>query len=239
MHLIPRSRLASVIVGTVLLTIRPGALRPCRQISRRLTPPASTEHVTGQTRLGRPFHQQSREERPPSVIRPLLGWTATSLDQQGKGYTVFSNNGHLRRGAGAPQRHRNQPSRAVDWLLRRQRHRRHIGAGHHINGGLIRAKAHKFPDRGSQAIVADNDGTPGRAPPNRVRGTPSITNRGPGRLELVRTLLQESEGNRNVLSQYSRLRRRPGNQLGPQERLRTLERRACQGRRRTAARGQQ
>jgi uncharacterized protein len=156
MHLIPRSRLASVIAGTALLAI---GLAPCARADKfpPLNTPASTEHLTGKLVWADLF--TNNPDEATKFYTTLLGWTATSLDQKGKGYTVFSNNGHPVAGL-APRNvtGTNHPARWIGYFAVSD-----IDATLALvtkNGGLIRAKSHKFPDRGSQAIVADNDGTP-------------------------------------------------------------------------------
>jgi predicted enzyme related to lactoylglutathione lyase len=89
----------------------------------------------------------------------LLGWTATTLEQKGKGYTVFSNDGIPVAGlaprsvAGA-----NHPSRWIGYYSVTD-----IDAALVIvakDGGAVRAPSRNFPDRGRQAIVSDRDNVP-------------------------------------------------------------------------------
>lgn len=89
----------------------------------------------------------------------LLGWTASPLEQKGKGYIVFSAAGVPVAGlvprsvTGA-----NHPSRWIGYVSVPD-----IDAALDRvtkNGGIIRAPARKFPDRGREAIIADKDGVP-------------------------------------------------------------------------------
>jgi len=89
----------------------------------------------------------------------LLGWTATALEQKGKGYTVFSNDGIPVAGlaprsvAGA-----NHPSRWIGYFSVTD-----IDAALTLvakDGGAVRAPSRNFPDRGRQAIVSDRDTVP-------------------------------------------------------------------------------
>jgi len=89
----------------------------------------------------------------------LLGWTATALEQKGKGYTVFSNDG--RPVAGLAPRSvtgANHPSRWIGYYAVAD-----IDATLALvtkDGGVVRAPSRNFPDRGRQAIVADRDTVP-------------------------------------------------------------------------------
>ena len=88
----------------------------------------------------------------------LFGWTANTITQHGKTYTVFSNGsrpvaGLAPRSAAKGKR----PSRWVGYIavadlpstLQRVA----------TAGGKVRAEARDFPDRGAQAIIADGEGS--------------------------------------------------------------------------------
>jgi predicted enzyme related to lactoylglutathione lyase len=89
----------------------------------------------------------------------LFGWTASTIDQKGRAYTVFSSGGHPV--AGLAPRHTanlNRPSRWIGYI-----------AVADINstlarvapaGGQVRGPARDFPDRGQQAIITDSEGSP-------------------------------------------------------------------------------
>jgi predicted enzyme related to lactoylglutathione lyase len=89
----------------------------------------------------------------------LFGWTANTIDQNGKTYIVFSNGS--RPVAGLAPRHTANSKRPARWIS--------YIAVPDINstlalvtnaGGKIRAPARSFPDRGTQAIITDNEGSP-------------------------------------------------------------------------------
>jgi predicted enzyme related to lactoylglutathione lyase len=89
----------------------------------------------------------------------LLGWTAMTLDQKGKTYTVFSNDGRPVAGL-APRsvKGANHPSRWIGYFAVAD-----IAATLQVaakNGGKVHAASRRFPDRGQQAIIADRDGIP-------------------------------------------------------------------------------
>jgi uncharacterized protein len=89
----------------------------------------------------------------------LFGWTATTLDQKGKTYTVFNNDGRPVAGL-APRsvRGATHPSRWIGYLAVTD-----IATAVQAvtnAGGKVHAKPHDFPDRGEQAICADKDDNP-------------------------------------------------------------------------------
>jgi predicted enzyme related to lactoylglutathione lyase len=87
----------------------------------------------------------------------LLGWTATTIDQKGKTYTIFSNNGVPVAGL-APHSYAKEthPSRWIGYVSVADINA--TIAAVEANGGRVHAPAKKFPDRGFQAIVADSEG---------------------------------------------------------------------------------
>ncbi|MDB6113680.1 MAG: Glyoxalase/bleomycin resistance protein/dioxygenase [Lacunisphaera sp.] len=89
----------------------------------------------------------------------LFGWTANTIDQGGKAYTVFSNG--KRPVAGLAPRNTANKKRGSRWIS-------YIAVSD-LNatvslvssaGGQVRAPARDFPDRGMQAILTDNEGSP-------------------------------------------------------------------------------
>ncbi len=89
----------------------------------------------------------------------LLGWSADQIDQKGKAYTIFSNDGHPV--AGLAPHSAGKAGLSSRWIG--------FVAVNDINasiaatkklGGAVHAPARKFPDRGFQAIVADVEGVP-------------------------------------------------------------------------------
>jgi uncharacterized protein len=89
----------------------------------------------------------------------LLGWTATSIDQKGKAYTIFMNNGVPVAGL-APHSlaKESHPSRWIGYISTNDI--KATVAAVKGDGGVLHAQIKKFPDRGHQAIVADNEGNP-------------------------------------------------------------------------------
>jgi hypothetical protein len=89
----------------------------------------------------------------------LFGWTANTIDQKGKAYTVFSNGSRPVAGL-APRNtaNLNRPSRWISYIAVADLKATLTLATQ--AGGLVRAPARDFPDRGAQAIIADNEGSP-------------------------------------------------------------------------------
>ena len=86
----------------------------------------------------------------------VFGWTAVTLEQKGRTYTVFSNAGRPVAGlAPRPKSKSKHPSRWINYVsvtdisatLARVKEA----------GGEVRAPARNFPDRGRQAIIADSE----------------------------------------------------------------------------------
>ena len=89
----------------------------------------------------------------------LFGWTANTIDQKGKAYTVFSNGSVPV--AGLAPRNTANTKRVSRWIS-------YIAvtdltatlARVAPAGGIVRAPAREFPRRGFQAIIADAEGSP-------------------------------------------------------------------------------
>ena len=88
----------------------------------------------------------------------LFGWTANEITQNGKNYTVFSNGSRPVAGlAPRPMSKAKRPSRWISYIAVTDMPgtlKLVIKAG-----GQIRAEARDFPQRGVQAIIADNEGS--------------------------------------------------------------------------------
>ncbi len=89
----------------------------------------------------------------------LFGWTANIIDQKGRAYTVFSNGSRPVAGL-APRNTANKqrPSRWISYIAVTD-----LPATLALvppAGGMVRAPARDFPDRGSQAIITDSEGSP-------------------------------------------------------------------------------
>jgi predicted enzyme related to lactoylglutathione lyase len=156
MHMISLSRLAPLLAGTALLA---GGLAPCAHAAKfpALNEPASTEHLYGKLVWADLFTTD-----PAGATKfycSLIGWTATPIEQKGNGYVIFSNAGRPVAGL-APRSVRggNHPSRWIGYYSVANLDAAVAAATR--DGGIVRASAHKFPDRGVQAIVADVDGNP-------------------------------------------------------------------------------
>ncbi len=122
-----------------------------------LNNPATTEHLPG--KLVWADLITTNPDAATKFYCGLLGWTAAPLEQKGKGYTVFSNNGTPVAGL-APRTARGEshPSRWIGFYAVTD-----IGATLALvtkYGGTVRVGSRNFPDRGYQAIVTDKDTVP-------------------------------------------------------------------------------
>ena len=156
MHSISLSRLASILAGLALLAI---GLAPCVHAAKfpPLNDPASTQRVPGKLVWADLF--TTDPDGATKFYCSLLGWTATPVEQKGKGYTVFSSGGRPVAGL-APRTIRGgtHPARWVGYYSVADIEA--TVAAVTRAGGKVHAESHKFPDRGLQAIVADKDGNP-------------------------------------------------------------------------------
>jgi predicted enzyme related to lactoylglutathione lyase len=122
-----------------------------------LNTPAAADHLPGKVVWADLF--TANPDGATKFYCGLLGWTAAALDQKGKSYTVFSNDGKPVAGL-APRSvaTANHPSRWIGYFAVTD-----IAASLDAAtkaGGTVRAPARNFPARGSQAIVADRDDIP-------------------------------------------------------------------------------
>ena len=122
-----------------------------------LNTPAVTEHRPGKLVWADLF--TADPDGATKFYCSLFGWTATTLDQKDKSYTVFSNAGSPVAGL-APRsvKGASHPSRWIGYFAVTD-----IAAALDAvikAGGTVHAPARNFPDRGYQAIVTDKDTVP-------------------------------------------------------------------------------
>jgi predicted enzyme related to lactoylglutathione lyase len=87
----------------------------------------------------------------------LLGWTATPVEQNDKSYFVMMNGGQPV--AGIVQRGDTSAKRPSVWVpYASVADAKAALASVESAGGKVRAKARRFPDRGTQALITDNEG---------------------------------------------------------------------------------
>lgn len=140
---------------TLLATARPTVVRGATPF-QPLNTPATKAHIPGKFVWADLFTTD-----PVAATRfygGLFGWTANLITQEGKTYTVFSNGS--RPVAGLAPRPPSNSKRASRWIA-------YIAVKDMAStiklvtkaGGQVRAEARDFPDRGMQAIVADNEGS--------------------------------------------------------------------------------
>jgi predicted enzyme related to lactoylglutathione lyase len=122
-----------------------------------LTTPATTEHRPGKLVWADLF--TSNPEAATKFYCGLLGWTSSAIDQKGRSYVVFSNDGELVAGLVARKSAKgDQPSRWIGYVSVADMTAALAAAKN--NGGSVRAPAKDFPDRGRQAIVWDDEKNP-------------------------------------------------------------------------------
>jgi len=150
------SRLAAVL-ATVLLGLGLTASARDKATFQPLHTPATREQHPGKFVWADLF--TTDPVAATKFYTGLFGWTANTIDQSGRTYTVFSNGSHPV--AGLAQRHTanlKRPSRWISYIAVPD-----IKATLALvtaAGGLVRAPARDFPDRGFQAIIADPEGSP-------------------------------------------------------------------------------
>ncbi len=156
MHTTSLPRLATRLVLTTMLGIAlASSLRASNAVFQPLNSPATKEHLPGKFVWADLF--TTDPVAATKFYSGLFGWTANKIEQNGKSYTVFSNGSRPVAGL-APR-----PASLI------KRNSRWIGYVTVTNiastlalvkqsGGEVRAKAINFPDRGLQAIIADNEG---------------------------------------------------------------------------------
>jgi len=149
-------RLAPILAATAILAAGIPISVHAAKFAPLNTPP-TTEHRPGKLVWADLF--TADPDGATKFYCGLLNWTATALEQKGKGYTVFSNDGRPVAGlAPRPVARANHPSRWIGYYSVLD-----IDATLALvskDGGTIRAPARNFPDRGSQAIVSDKDSVP-------------------------------------------------------------------------------
>jgi uncharacterized protein len=122
-----------------------------------LTSPATTEHRPGKLVWVDLF--TSNPDAATTFYCGLLGWTATAIDQKGKTYIVFRNDGELVAGLVPRSAAKgNHPSRWIGYVSVADM--QPTLAAVTDSGGSVRAPAKNFPDRGHQAIIWDNEQNP-------------------------------------------------------------------------------
>jgi predicted enzyme related to lactoylglutathione lyase len=156
MHSISIFRLAALLTVTALtgstFAAPPAPATPFQPLNR----PATKEHLPGKFVWADLF--TTDPVAATKFYSGLFGWTANSISQGGKTYTVFSNGS--RPVAGLAPRPRSNTKRLSRWIS--------YVAVEDVDatikrvtkaGGQVYAQPREFPDRGIQAIVADSEGS--------------------------------------------------------------------------------
>ena len=148
-------RLASVLAVTTMLGI--GILASARAAAfTPLNHPATQEQHPGKFVWADLF--TTDPAAATAFYTGLFGWTANPITQNGKAYTVFSNGSRPVAGlAPRPPSNTKRPSRWIGYIAVKDIPSvlKLVTAA----GGQVRAEARDFPQRGAQAIMADNEGS--------------------------------------------------------------------------------
>lgn len=148
-------RLATILAVTTILGIGLSASARAAEFPP-LNRPATTEHHPGKFVWADLF--TTDPVAATAFYTGLFGWTADTISQNGRAYTVFSNGG--RPVAGLAPRAASSTKRPSRWIG-------YIAVPDLPStlqlvakaGGLVRAGARDFPQRGAQAIIADTEGS--------------------------------------------------------------------------------
>jgi len=156
MHTTSICRTATIFTSTILLGIVLPVFAQAEAPFQPLNVPATTEHRPGKFVWADLF--TTDPVAATKFYSGLFGWTANTITQNGKAYTVFSNGSRPVAGlAPRPLSKGNRPSRWISYIAVTD-----ISATLKLvkkAGGKTRAEARDFPQRGIQAIIADNDGS--------------------------------------------------------------------------------
>lgn len=156
MHTTSVYRLATVLAVTTMLGI--GLTAPASGAApfQPLNRPATKEHLPGKFVWADLF--TTDPAAATKFYSGLFGWTANLVTEDGKTYTVFSNGSRPVAGlAPRPPSNLKRPSRWVAYIA--VTNLRSTLKLVPKAGGQVRAEARDFPDRGVQAIIADNEGS--------------------------------------------------------------------------------
>ena len=166
-----------------------------------LTHPATTEHRPGKFIWADLFTTDPVADT--KFYTSLFGWTVSLTTQNSQVYIVLSNQGKPVAGLVArPPAPTKRASRWIGYLAVTD-----LPATVALvtqNGGLVRAEARAFPDRGTQAIVTDIEGS-AFGLLQSSSGDPADAEPKAGGLELVRTLRETTAGDRRLLPPGRRL----------------------------------
>ncbi len=156
MHPNPTDRFASFLVFATLLGLLfwPAGARAAP--FQPLNSPATREHLPGKFVWADLF--TTDPVAATKFYSGLFGWTANVINRDGKAYTVFSNGSRPVAGlAPRPPSNTKRPSRWISYIAVTN-----MSSTLKLvtkAGGQVRAAARDFPDRGIQAIIADNEGS--------------------------------------------------------------------------------
>lgn len=157
MQMIPSIyRRATVLAVAAMLGGGLTALARAAAPFQPLNSPATTEHRPGKFVWADLFTTDT--VAAAKFYTGLFGWTTNLITQNGRTYTVFSNGSRPVAGlVPRPPSSAKRPSRWISYIAVTD-----LAATVKLAtkaGGQVRAEIRNFPDRGAQAIIADNEGS--------------------------------------------------------------------------------
>ena len=157
MHMISSFyRWVTVLAVAVLLGIGLTASARAATPFQPLNSPATKEHRPGKFVWADLF--TTDPVAAAKFYTGLFGWTTNLITQNGRTYTVFSNGSRPVAGlVTRPPSSTKRPSRWIGYIAVTD-----VAATVKLvtkAGGQVRAEVRDFPDRGAQAIIADNEGS--------------------------------------------------------------------------------
>jgi predicted enzyme related to lactoylglutathione lyase len=155
MHTIPRFAAVLALACTAGLGLSPARAETLPPLNS----PASPEHKPGKFVWADLF--TSDPAAATAFYTKLFGWNASVVFQRDKSYTVFTNAGHPVAGLVTRSAAKSKESRPSRWIgyIAVDDIAATLAAATGA-GGKVHAPARNFPDRGQQAIIADNEGSP-------------------------------------------------------------------------------
>jgi predicted enzyme related to lactoylglutathione lyase len=156
MHTTSICRRVAISAATILLGIGFPVFANAEAPFQPLNVPSTNEHRPGKFVWADLF--TTDPVAATKFYSGLFGWTANIITQNGRDYTVFSNGSRPVAGlAPRPVSKAKRPSRWISYIAVTD-----LAATVKLvtkAGGLVRAEARDFPQRGIQAIIADSEGS--------------------------------------------------------------------------------
>jgi predicted enzyme related to lactoylglutathione lyase len=156
MHTIPKLRKSAGLLAGALLALASVARVPAAPFPPLNATPTGSQ-IPGKLVWADLF--TSNADQATQFYTGLFGWTAAKIDQKGGLYTIFYNQGQPV--AGLAPHSAGKENLTSHWIgYVSVTDLKAAVALAERNGGVVRGKIRRFPDRGYQAIIADAEGVP-------------------------------------------------------------------------------